>query len=48
VLLCIIAVGAALIFGFAFGGLRILLARLFPNKGFSRSESADFIRLDLK
>ena len=48
VLLCIIAVMAALIFGFAFGGIRILIARFFPNKVFNRSESADFIRLNLK
>ncbi|HZD92883.1 MAG TPA: DUF6599 family protein [Candidatus Sulfotelmatobacter sp.] len=48
VLLCIIAVLAALVFGFAFGGIRILLNRLFPNRVFNRSESADIIRLDLK
>lgn len=48
VLLCVIAVLAALIFGFAFGGLRLLLARLYPNKVFNRPESVDFIRLDLK
>jgi predicted small integral membrane protein len=48
VLLCVIAVLGALIFGFAFGGIRILLVRLFPNKVFNRSKSADFIRLDLK
>lgn len=48
VLLCVIAILAALVFGFAFGGIRILLNRLFPNKVFNRSESVDFIRLDLK
>jgi|ERR1051326_3501237 hypothetical protein len=48
VLLCIIAVLAALIFGFAFGGIRILISRLYPNKVFNRSESADIIRLNLK
>ena len=48
VLLCIIVVLAALIFGFAFGGLRILISRLYPNKVFNRSESADIIRLNLK
>jgi len=48
VLLCVIAVLAALIFGFAFGGIRILISRLFPNKVFNRPESADIIRLNLK
>jgi hypothetical protein len=48
VLLCVIAVLAALIFGFAFGGIRLLVARFFPNKVFDRPESVDFIRLDLK
>lgn len=48
VLLCVIAVLAALIFGFAFGGIRLLISRFFPNKVFNRPESADFIRLDLK
>ncbi len=48
VLLCVLVVLAAAIFGFAFGGLRILLAKLYPNKVFNRPESADFIRLDLK
>ena len=48
VLLCILVVLAAAIFGFAFGGLRLLLNRLYPNKVFNRSDSADIIRLDLK
>lgn len=48
VLLCVLAVLAALIFGFAFGGIRLLLSRLYPNKVFDRPESVDFIRLDLK
>jgi hypothetical protein len=47
VLLCVLVVLAALIFGFAFGGLRILINRFFP-KFRNRPESADFIRLDLK
>lgn len=48
VLLCVIAVLAALIFGFVFGGLRLLISRFYPNKVFDRPESVDFIRLDLK
>jgi len=48
VLLCIMAVLAALVFGFAFGGIRLLIGRFFPNKVFNRPESSDFIHLDLK
>ena len=47
VLLCIIAVLGALIFGFMFGGLRLLAARLFP-KVFNRPKAVEFIRLNLK
>jgi len=48
VMLCVIAVLAALVFGFAFGGIRILANRLFPNRFFSRPESVEIIRLNLK
>jgi hypothetical protein len=48
VLLCVIAVLAALIFGFAFGGIRILISRFFPNKVFDRPDAVDIIRLNLK
>jgi hypothetical protein len=48
VMLCVLAVLAALIFGFAFGGLRLLLSRFFPNRVFGRPESVDIIRLNLK
>ncbi len=48
VLLCVLVVLAALVFGFAFGGLRIIINRFFPNRFFKRPEAADFIRLDLK
>jgi len=48
VMLCVIAVLAALIFGFVFGGIRILANRMFPNRFFSRPESAEIIRLDLR
>ncbi|HEU4414033.1 MAG TPA: DUF6599 family protein [Candidatus Angelobacter sp.] len=48
ILLCILVILAALIFGFAFGGLRILLSRLFPNTIFTRAKMAEIIRLDLK
>jgi hypothetical protein len=47
VMLCVIAVLAALVFGFVFGGIRILANRMFPNRFFSRPEAAEIIRLDL-
>ena len=48
VMLCVIAVLAALVFGFVFGGIRILANRMFPNRFFSRPESVEIIRLDLR
>jgi hypothetical protein len=48
VLLCVIMVLGAFVFGFLFGGIRILANRFFPNRVFSRAESAEFIRLNLK
>lgn len=48
VMLCVITVLGALVFGFAFGGIRILANRFFPNKVFSRPESVEIIRLNLK
>jgi uncharacterized protein DUF6599 len=48
VLLCVLVVLGAAIFGLAFGGIRIVLSRLYPNKIFNRSGSGDIIRLDLK
>ncbi len=47
-MLCVIAVLAALVFGFVFGGVRILANRMFPNRVFSRPESVEIIRLNLK
>jgi hypothetical protein len=48
VLLCVIVVLGAFVFGFVFGGIRILANRFFPNRVFSRTESAKIIRLNLK
>ena len=48
ILLCILVIMAALVFGFAFGGLRILLSRFFPNTVFSRAKMTEIIHLDLK
>lgn len=38
----------ALVFGFAFGGLRLLTKKLFPDKVFDRTEDVEIIRLNLK
>lgn len=37
-----------LIFGFAFGGIRVLAKKLFPNRVFDRSDEVEIIRLNLK
>jgi hypothetical protein len=47
ILLCAILIGFALIFGLAFGGIRIGLQRLFPGRVFERPERAEFIALHL-
>lgn len=39
---------AALIFGFAFGGVRVIAKKLFPNRVFDRPEDVEIIRLDLQ
>jgi hypothetical protein len=38
----------ALVFGFAFGGFRMLARKLFPNRGFDRPDEVEIIRLNLK
>jgi hypothetical protein len=38
----------ALVFGFAFGGFRMVARKLFPNRGFDRPDEAEIIRLNLK
>lgn len=38
----------ALVIGFAFGGLRVLVQRVFPNRWFDRPENAEIIRLNLR
>ena len=48
ILLCIMAIGAALVFGFLFGGLRLVASRLFPGRVLKKAEGAEIIRLDLK
>ena len=47
VILCAIVGGLAVVAGVAFGGIRILMKRLFPNKIFDRPEQMEFISLHL-
>ncbi|MBZ5550784.1 MAG: hypothetical protein LAO22_22975 [Acidobacteriia bacterium] len=47
IVLCGIVLGLSLVAGLAFGGLRILLKRLFPNRVFDRPEDMEFISLHL-
>ncbi|HYM75843.1 MAG TPA: DUF6599 family protein [Candidatus Dormibacteraeota bacterium] len=47
VVLCAILAGLAIIAGVAFGGIRILMKRLYPDKVFDRPESMEFISLHL-
>jgi hypothetical protein len=47
VLLCFIIGAMAIVAGFAFGGVRILAKRFFPDKVFDRPEQMEFISLHL-
>lgn len=47
VVLCAILGGLAIIAGVAFGGVRILVKRFFPDKVFDRPEQMEFISLHL-
>jgi|tagenome__1003787_1003787.scaffolds.fasta_scaffold20665741_1 hypothetical protein len=47
IILIAIITGLAIVAGFAFGGARIVLKRLFPDRVFDRSQDADIIRLDI-
>jgi hypothetical protein len=47
VILCAILGGLAIIAGVAFGGLRILMKRLYPDRVFDRPEQMEFISLHL-
>ncbi len=38
----------SIIFGVFFGGIRILVKRLFPNRVFDRPEDVEFIELHLR
>jgi hypothetical protein len=48
VLLVVFFLGLALFFGLAFGGFRIIAKKLFPNRGFDRTEELEIISLNLK
>ena len=47
VILCGIVGGLAIVAGVAFGGIRILLKRMYPDKVFDRPEQMEFISLHL-
>jgi hypothetical protein len=46
--LALIIIAFTAVTGIAFGGVRILLRKWFPNKVIDRPEDVEFIRLDLK
>jgi len=48
IILCGIVVGLALVAGIAFGGLRLLVKRVFPDSVFDRRETMEFISLHLE
>jgi multisubunit Na+/H+ antiporter MnhC subunit len=48
IVLCGIVVGLALVAGVAFGGLRLLIKRFFPDSVFDRREAVEFISLHLE
>jgi uncharacterized protein DUF6599 len=48
IVLCGIVVGLALVAGIAFGGLRLLIKRIFPDSIFDRREAMEFISLHLE
>lgn len=47
VVLCAILAGLAIVAGVAFGGFRIMMKRLYPDKIFDRPEQIEFISLHL-
>lgn len=47
VVLCGILIALAIVAGFAFGGFRIMMKRLYPDKVFDRPEQMEFISLRL-
>ena len=47
VILCAVLGGLAIVAGVAFGGIRILMKRFYPDKVFDRPEQMEFISLHL-
>ena len=47
VVLCGVVIGLALVVGLGFGGIRVLLTRVFPGRVFDRPEDMEFISLHL-
>jgi len=47
IILCFIIIGFALVAGVAFGGVRVLTKRFFPDRVFDRSQDVEFISLHL-
>ncbi len=47
IILCFIIIGFALVAGVAFGGIRILAKRLFPDRVFDQAQNREFISLHL-
>ena len=47
IILCFIIIGFALVVGIAFGGVRILAKRIFPERVFDRPQDVEFISLHL-
>jgi hypothetical protein len=47
IVLCGIVVGVSLVAGFAFGGFRILMKRIFPDRVFDRPDDMEIISLHL-
>jgi hypothetical protein len=47
IILCFIIIGFALVAGVAFGGIRILAKRVFPDHVFDQAQSREFISLHL-
>ncbi|HXZ82001.1 MAG TPA: DUF6599 family protein [Terriglobales bacterium] len=47
IVLIAILLGMAIVVGIAFGGVRILAKRFFPDRIFDRSEAVEIIRLDI-
>ena len=48
ILVCGSGVGMAIVAGLAFGGVRITLKRLFPDRFFDRSKEVEIIELNLR